>query len=158
MRRHEALEAMIEPILEGTPYELVGIELSKGGHKPLLRIYLDKEGGITLKDISALSREISAILDVEQYFPSPYNLEVSSPGLERPLYKASHFVKQIGQKIQLQSSIAVSGRQNFKGILQQVENGTISLLVDGQEHHFSLEDINKAKVVPDIIIGASGKK
>lgn len=157
MRRQEKWQAIIKPILEDTPYELVGVECIGGGKHTVIRIYIDKPGGITIDDIVNLSRQISVLFDVEEPIRSPYTLEVSSPGLDRPLFLPGHFQQQLGQKVSVKTSLSVENRQNFKGILRQADEEGIQLEVDMQLISFAYDDIDKAKVIPDIKIGTSGK-
>jgi ribosome maturation factor RimP len=158
MRRQEKWQAIIGPVLVDTPFELVGVECVGGGKHTVVRIYIDKPGGITLDDIVHLSRQISVVLDVEEPIKGHYTLEVSSPGLERPLFLPDHFKPQIGQKVFVKTSLMVGNRQNFKGTLQQVDEAGIQIDVDGQLFSFSYEEIDKAKVVPDIKITGPKKK
>ncbi|MBI2791228.1 MAG: ribosome maturation factor RimP [Gammaproteobacteria bacterium] len=155
MRRQEKWQSIIGPILVDTSFELVGVECVGGGKHTVVRIYIDKPGGINLDDIVHLSRQISVVLDVEEPIKGHYTLEVSSPGLERPLFTAAHFKQQIGQKVFVKTSLAVSNRQNFKGMLLDANEKEIQLDVDGQNFTFAYEDIDKAKVVPDIKITGS---
>jgi ribosome maturation factor RimP len=155
MRRQEKWQSIISPILVGTSFELVGVECVGGGKHTIVRIYIDKPGGINLDDIVHLSRQISVVLDVEEPIKGNYTLEVSSPGLERPLFTAAHFTQQIGQKVFVKTSLAVGNRQNFKGILKDVNENEVQLDVDGQIFTFAYEDIDKARVVPDIKITGS---
>ncbi len=156
MRRQEKWQSIIGPLLTGTPFELVGVECVGGGKHTVVRIYIDKPGGITIDDIVQLSRQISVVLDVEEPIKGNYTLEVSSPGLERPLFSPTHFIKQVGQKVFVKTSLSVGNRQNFKGILQSANEQGIQIEVEGQLFSFAYEDIDKARTVPDIKI-ADGK-
>lgn len=150
MRHQEKWEKVIEPVLVGTPFELVGIECVGGGKHTTVRIFIDKPGGITIDDIVELTRQINVVLEVEEPIKGLYTLEVSSPGLERPLFKPEHFKQQIGQKITLRTSHALKDRQNFKGLLKSATEENIEVEVDGQIFSFNYVDIDKAKVIPDI--------
>jgi ribosome maturation factor RimP len=151
---------MISPILVGTPFELVGVECVGGGKHTVLRIYIDKPGGITIDDIANVSRQISVIFDVEEPISGHYTLEVSSPGLQRPLFTPAHFKAQVGQKITVKTSHALGNRQNFKGVLIKADDAGIDLELEENQETISLQysDIDKAKVIPDINIGASRKE
>lgn len=146
---------LIGPVLQGTPFELVGVECVGGGKHTVVRIYIDKPGGITLDDIVTLSRQISVIFDVEEPIKGHYTLEVSSPGLQRPLFMPAHFQNQVGQIIAVRTSHALGNRQNFKGTLVKADDDGIEMQVDEQSISFAYNDIDKAKVIPDISIGAS---
>lgn len=176
MRRPVELELRIEneiaPILSELGYEWVGVQLSKGKGEPgspprtIVRVYLDKVGGITIDDIAIASRKMGAYFEVENIFPGHYVLEVSSPGLDRILFKPEHFLGQMGQKIQVSLSYPRDNQKNFQGILQSVENGEFSLVIEqkGKKQAnapkrteiFSFEQIDKARVIPDFKIGKAG--
>lgn len=157
MRRQDKWQAIISPMIEDTPYELVGVECMGGGKHTVVRVYIDKPGGITIDDIVQLSRQISVVLDVEEPIKGPYTLEVSSPGIERPLFLPAHFMQQIGQKVYVKTSLLIGNRQNFKGLLLSANEKEIQIEVEGQVFSFTYEDIDKARVIPDIKIGTSGK-
>lgn len=129
----EQIEALAQPILDDLALELVDLEYQREGHGWVLRFYLDKEGGITLDDCAAASREISAILDVEDIIETAYNLEVSSPGIERPLKKIGDFERFSGQlaKIKTLSAIDPDGRgrrrKTFVGTLDGVDDNQVLL-------------------------------
>lgn len=160
------IEKEISPWLSGSGYELVGIQVSVQAHTSTVRIYLDKiEGGITIDDIAIASRKISACLDAQGMISGAYTLEVSSPGLDRPLLKPAHFFKQIGRQIRISLAYPKDNQRNFQGILHSVEGDVISLLIEATDQKqsvqkmetFSFEQIDKAKLIPDIKIGTAGK-
>ncbi len=158
MRRQDKWQEIIQPILMDTPFELVGVECVGGGRHTVVRIFIDKQpGGITIDEIAQLSRQIGVVFDVNEPIKGNYTLEVSSPGLERPLFTAAHFAQQIGQKVFIKSSMMIENRQNFKGILLSSNENSVVVDVDGKEYSFHYDDIEKAKVLPDIKI-ANGKK
>lgn len=154
MQSQQKWHAIVGKVLQGTPYEFVGAECSGGSKRTLLRIYIDKPGGITIDDIARVSRELSTVLDVEEPIMGAYTLEVSSPGLHRPLFTPAHFQQQVGQKIALKTVVMHNNRQNFKGVLQKADEETVVLSCEDQLFSFSYSDIDKAKVIPDIEIGA----
>ncbi|MGD9592309.1 MAG: ribosome maturation factor RimP [Candidatus Berkiella sp.] len=156
MRRQDKWQALINPLLVDTPFELVGVECVGGGKHTVVRIFIDKQGGITIDEIAQLSRQISVIFDVNEPIKGHYTLEVSSPGLERPLFSAAHFEQQIGQKVFIRTTQMVENRQNFKGILRTCDENSVQVDVDGQVLSFHYDDIEKAKLIPDIKI-ANGK-
>ncbi|HRE32620.1 MAG TPA: ribosome maturation factor RimP [Candidatus Berkiella sp.] len=149
---------LIGPVIQGTPFELVGVECVGGGKHTVVRIYMDKQGGITIDDIVELTRQISVIFDVEEPIKGQYTLEVSSPGLQRPLFLPTHFHNQVGQKITVRTSHALGNRQNFKGTLVKADDDGIEMVVDEQNISFQYNDIDKAKVLPDIGIGSRDEK
>jgi ribosome maturation factor RimP len=131
-------------------YEFVGCELRKLNTGTLLRIYIDATAGITADDCSRVSRQISAMLDVEDPIQGRYTLEVSSPGLDRPLFEIAHYQKFVGREIKVRLYTPLDGRRNFVGVLLRVEEATISLLVEHTEITMSFSDIEKAKLIPDL--------
>lgn len=152
MRHQEKWEKIVAPVFVGTPFELVGIECVGGGKHTTVRIFIDKPGGISIDEIVDLTRQINIVLEVEEPIKGLYTLEVSSPGLERPLFKSEHFKQQIGQIIALRTRQAIKERQNFKGLLKSADDESIELEIDGQLFSFSYADIDKARVIPDIKI------
>ena len=147
MQQQEKWQNLINPILEGTPYELVGVVCAGGTRHATVRIYIDKPGGITIEEIAKLSRQISVVFDVHEPITGAYKLEVSSPGLDRQLFTPLHFQQQIGKLISLKTRMMQENRQNFKGILQDANETQVRLtLEDGVQVTFAYEDIDKAKV------------
>jgi len=130
-------------------YELVGCELvsqGKGGN--IFRVYIDHEAGITLDDCTSVSHQLSAVLDVEDPISGNYYLEISSPGLDRPLFEAGHYDRFAGNEISLKTRIAFDGRKKFKGVLLGREGSEIRLLCDNREMAIPIEQIEKARLVP----------
>ena len=143
-----AIHNMLEPGAKALGYELVAVELS-GGDRSILCCYIDSENGIGVDDCAKASRQFSAILDVEDPISSRYRLEVSSPGLDRPLVSLEHFEQVLGQKVKIRMSTAIDKRKRFTGMLTAVENDIIILDVDGQEFKLMHADMDRARLVPD---------
>lgn len=116
------LAALIEPIVEGTGAELVDLQVTGSRGRPILRLFVDREGGVTLDACAALSRQVEAALEVAAAVPERYVLEVSSPGLERPLTKRAHFERFIGREISVRTARKLDGRRRFVGELERVED------------------------------------
>ncbi|MDG6896306.1 ribosome maturation factor RimP [Volucribacter amazonae] len=142
------LQELLTPSVEDLGFELVGIECQRMGRYLTVRLFIDKEGGVTIDDCADVSRQVSAVLDVEDPIADKYNLEVSSPGLDRPLFTLAHFQRFVGQEVLIHLRIAMGDRRKWQGILQAVEGDTITLLVEGQEQHFIFSNIQKANIVP----------
>jgi len=141
--------SIIEPVVEGMGYELVDIEFKPHSTDGLLRVYIDREGGIQLEDCSAVSSQISSVLDVEDPVPGQYNLEISSPGLDRPLRKAADFERFAGETVKIKLSVpTLEGQRNFTGELKGVQGDEVILEMDGETHYLSLGSIDKARLVP----------
>lgn len=128
-------------------YEFVGCELQRQGRGSVLRIYIDKDLGITLTDCSHVSHQVSAMLDVEDPIQGQYSLEVSSPGLDRPLFELAHFEKYVGQKIKVRLQTPINNQRNFVGVLLRVEGMNIHLSMDSEEIVLSFPEIEKAKLL-----------
>lgn len=143
------LRQLIQPVVEGLGYEFVGAEFLPQGRHSLLRIYIDKEEtGITVDDCERVSRQISSVFDVEDPIAGQYSLEISSPGLDRPLFKIEDFARFIGEEVNLKLAVAQQGRKNFKGFLRGLENDVIALEVEGEMHHIAFDDVDQARLVP----------
>jgi ribosome maturation factor RimP len=146
------LQSLIEPVTTGQGYELVDVELkTEPGVGLVLRVFIDKPGstgGVGLDDCAAVSRELSAVLDVEDAIPARYSLEVSSPGLNRPLKKESDFARFIGKKAKIRTSRPVGeSRRNFSGTLVGVEAGKVKIDVGDQVCEVPVDDVEKANLV-----------
>ncbi|MBC3617887.1 ribosome maturation factor RimP [Vibrio metschnikovii] len=142
------LTEMLEAPVAATGYELVGLEFVRAGEHSTLRIYIDHENGITVDACAEVSHQVSAVLDVEDPITVAYNLEVSSPGLERPLFKAAHYEQFIGHEVSMVLKMAVANRRKWKGIIHAVEGETVTVIADGQEEYFALSNIAKANLIP----------
>ena len=137
---------VIEPVVTGLGYELVGAEFGQAENGMTLRIYIDKPDGILMEDCATVSRQLNAVLDVEDTIKSAYLLEVSSPGVDRPLFKEEHFAVQVGEEVRVRMAEAVNGRRNFKGELIAVKDGLATVEVDGIDYDLPVIDVEQAHV------------
>ncbi len=138
---------LIRPTVEALGVELWGIEHNIQGKYSVLRVYIDKGGdGITIEDCEKVSRQISAIFDVEDPIPGEYTLEVSSPGMDRPLFEIEQYKNYVGSEIAVRLRSPIDGRRKFKGVIQSVDDDNVVLLVDGQEFKLAAVAIDKANV------------
>jgi ribosome maturation factor RimP len=149
--KQKEIENIIKPVIETLGFELWGIDFFGSMRPALLRIFIDRtEGYVSLDDCTRVSREISAVLDVEDLIVGNYKLEVSSPGLERPLFKIEHFRRFIGQNVQIRLFAPENGRRKFNGIIKEVKDDTIIIttIEDNTERVFVLpfEKIEKANL------------
>jgi ribosome maturation factor RimP len=143
------LKQLLQPVVEALGCELWGLELQAGGKTKLLRIYIDRaEEGVGIEDCERVSRQSSAVLDVEDVINGEYILEVSSPGMDRPLYELSQYEQFIGEDISLRLRFPYEGRRNFKGRLTGVDGDEIIVVATDHEFLFPVEGIEKANVVP----------
>jgi ribosome maturation factor RimP len=142
-----ALEAMLEPTLAGMGFELVDLQVSNRGR--FLRVFMDKPGGISIDDCADVSRHLSRLLEVEGV---DYDrLEVSSPGLDRPLRRAADFERFAGQRVDVRMRLADGqGRRRFVGLLHGVEAGSVTVVVDGASVTLPLDGMERARLVPEL--------
>jgi ribosome maturation factor RimP len=141
---------LLEPSIERLGYELADVDLKLGGRSGLLRIYIDKEGGVDIDDCEAVSHQVSAILDVEDPIPGNYTLEVSSPGLDRTLTKPAHFKRFMGEDIKVKLRFPLEGRRNFRGALKSADDEAIEVEVDGESYRLPMSTIESARLVPTL--------
>jgi ribosome maturation factor RimP len=123
--------ALVEPVLAEQGLELVDVEHRREGRGQVVRLLVDRKGGVDLDTLSRLSRELSVLLDVEEPVPGSYALELSSPGIHRPLRKPEHFVPYLGKRVRIRSRVALDGQRNFCGTLATITGGGVTLRLDG---------------------------
>lgn len=141
-------EMLTEPV-EALGFELLGLEFVRAGRHSTLRLYIDHENGIDVNDCAEVSRQVSAVLDVEDPISTEYDLEVSSPGLARPLFKPAHYQAIIGQEAELTLRMAVNNRRKLTGKVLAVEDTMIRLEVEGTEFPVAFANIQRANLVPN---------
>jgi ribosome maturation factor RimP len=146
----DTLETRLAPLVEGLGYELWELEYSPGRGNGFLRLYIDAAAGITLDDCERVSRAVSEVLDAEDPIPGQYTLEVSSPGLERPLRTAEHFARFVGETVSVETVQAIEGRRRFKGALTAAGGATVEVEVDGKRWTLPLGGIRKAHLAPQV--------
>jgi len=146
----DELAKLLEPTVERLGYELVDLEVRLGGKGGLVRVFIDKPEGIDLDDCETVSRAVSALLDVEDPVPGNFNLEVSSPGLDRKLTKVEHFQRFEGETVKVQMRFPIEGRRRFRGTLVSSDDENIVVDVDGESHSLPLKTIDTARLVPAV--------
>lgn len=144
------MESLLEPSVQGLGYELVGVEYMPQGRHSLLRVYIDRPNGITVEDCEKVSRQVSAVLDVEDPIRGHYLLEVSSPGLDRPLFKAQDFNRYAGQQAKIRLRAPHDGRRNFSGTLRGLTDEKVVVEMEGVEFLLPFDLIEKANLIPDV--------
>lgn len=150
MKAPERLQDLLEPVVAGLGYEWVGLEFVSAGASSTLRIYIDLDGGISVDDCERVSRQLSAVLDVEDVIRGHYTLEVSSPGLDRPLFTPEHYRRFAGREVRLQLRDLVQGRRKLDGRLAGIDAGDeVSVVADGVEYRIPLANIAKARLKPE---------
>jgi ribosome maturation factor RimP len=145
----QEVREVVEPILQSQGYELVDLEYQRESRGWVLRIYLDREGGITLDDCTGVSHEVGAVLEVKDVIPNAYVLEVSSPGLTRPLKKPEDYNRFRNQLVKIKLFQPLDGRRNFKGTLLGLEGETVRVEAEGQVFEMPLQSIAKANLEID---------
>jgi ribosome maturation factor RimP len=148
MLRDQLIE-LLQPVVVNLGYELWELEYAARSGGGLLRLYIDSASGITLEDCERVSRAISEALDANDPIQGHYNLEVSSPGLDRVLRTAAQFARFNGERVRVETSTAVNGRKRFVGRLVDVTDGQISLEVDGSTVKLPIDGIHKARLAPE---------
>ena len=143
----QSIMEMIEPVLLANGLELVDVEFKKEGKSWVLRIYIDKESGVTLDDCQKVSGLAGDLIEIEEIIDPNYTLEVSSPGLNRALQKEKDFIRFCGKKISVQCHAPLNGKKRFIGCLTNFENQSIHLEMDGQLHAIPLNRVAKANLI-----------
>ncbi|HPF74058.1 MAG: ribosome maturation factor RimP [Rhodanobacteraceae bacterium] len=161
--RTDELQELLAPAVADLGLELLGVEWHPAAEHSLLRLYIDvapggdgvEEGprGVTVEDCEAVSREVEAVLDINDPIPGRYQLEVSSPGIDRPLFSAEQFARHVGETVKLQLRLPIEGRRRFQGRIHtvDVEEQRIVLDVEEGELILSHDSIEKARIVPDLV-------
>ena len=144
----EQLQALLVPVVEGLGYQCWGIEFISQGRHSLLRIYIDKENGVLVEDCEIVSRQVSGILDVEDPISAEYTLEVSSPGMDRPLFTIEQFALHAGEQVKIKLRSPFDGRRNFQGLLRGVEEQDVVVQVEDHEYLLPIDQIDKANIIP----------
>lgn len=153
MAYRQDLDPILNPAVTAMGYELVGCEFLHQDRSSILRVFIDSPQGITLEDCERVSKQISAILDVEDPFQTHYSLEVSSPGLERPLFIKEHYNRHIGAQVKIKLRTPLEDRKLLTGTIQAVSDEAVSLmLVDDKVVVLPFSQISKANLVPDTVV------
>lgn len=153
-RRENEIEDLLTPAVEAMGCELWGIEYLSQGKRSKLRIYIERPEGVTVEDCERVSREVSDLLDVEDVVPASYTLEVSSPGMDRILFKAVHYQANVGATIDVRLNFPFEGRKRIVGVLAGLEDDEVIVRPegedgdDGEEYVLPLENIQRARLVP----------
>jgi ribosome maturation factor RimP len=151
--RHDlqAIRRILAAVVETMGYELVGLEFHPRHANSLLRVYIDSENGITLDDCQRVSHQLSGVLDVENPIAGRYTLEISSPGLDRPLFDAPHFERFAGSEVRIQLRELLEGRRKLIGRLLGMRGGDVVVVdSEGREWRVPLERIERARLVPEL--------
>lgn len=147
-RQNQHLLDLFENEVAALGYELLGIELNQSTHGSILRVYIDKEGGIMVEDCVLVSRQLTGLLEVEDPIKGNYDLEVSSPGMDRPLFTPEQFKKVIGGTIKLKLYEKYNNRKRFSGILKAVDDEDVVIDCDNEEYKVPFRLIERARLIP----------
>ena len=150
--RQDKLTQLLKPAVEGLGYELVGIEHLPMGKHTVLRIYIDSSDGITVTDCSSVSHQVSGVLEVEEPIKGAFTLEVSSPGIDRPLFSFEQFKQFVGSKVKLKLYHAVEGKRKIIGVIESVDGDDINIsdTESGSVYQLQIDDVDKANVITDL--------
>jgi len=143
------LDDIVKNTVEGLGFELWGYEYRPHSESALLRIFIEKSDGISVDDCASVSRQVGAVLDVENIIPVAYILEVSSPGMDRVLFKADQYQDYIGDTLKIRTRTRIDDRRNFKGSLVSASESVVTIKVDNQEFEIPYESIDRARLVLD---------
>jgi ribosome maturation factor RimP len=149
LAKSDELNGLIEPVVTGMGFTLWGIEYIRSGKFSTLRVYIDHEDGIHVDNCAEVSRQVSAIMDVEDPISGNYTLEVSSPGMDRPLFKIEQYAAYVGEWVELKLRYAFEGRRNFKGVISGIEDNDVVIQVDNEQFLLPIESIDKSRIIPN---------
>ena len=144
----EQLQALLAPVVEALGYQCWGIEFISQGRHSLLRVYIDHANGILVDDCEKVSRQLSGVLDVEDPISGEYTLEVSSPGMDRPLFTVEQYAAHVWWQVKVKLRSPYEGRRNFQGVLRGVEGQDVVVQVDDHEYLLPIDSIDKANIIP----------
>lgn len=151
MTLEQKIESLVAPAIEALGMDLWGCEYIPAGKDSTLRIYIDRPGvGVTVDDCAKVSRQVSAIMDVEDPISAAYLLEISSPGMDRPLFKPEHYTPYIGKTVNVRARSPIMGRRKFKGELIQAGQDQIEVEVDREVYEIPFSSIDKASLVVEL--------
>ncbi|PQA52323.1 ribosome maturation factor RimP [Amnimonas aquatica] len=151
-KKVEELTSLLEPAVVACGFELWGLEFFQQGRHSVLRLFIDtdRESGVGVDDCSAVSHQVSGVLDVEDPIAGEYTLEVSSPGWDRGLFKPSQYQRFVGEEANLRLNAPLQGRRRYKGAIQSADDTQVSLLVDGVVVQIPFASVDKANIVPNL--------
>ncbi len=154
----EDLEQIIKPVVKGFGCELWGFDYRPYNRSALLRVYIDKEDGVTLEDCADVNHQLSGVLDVEDPIKVAYTLEVSSPGIDRPLLELEHYRMFVGERVKLRLKWPVEEQRNYVGILRSTDEARIELMLEDREVQIPVEAISRGRLLVDIDLNRKGIK
>lgn len=153
-RKELEVEALLSPTVESLGCEIWGVEYLSQGKHTKLRVYIEREGGVDVDHCGEVSRHVSDLLDVEEFYNNAYTLEVSSPGMDRILFKQDQYVTYTGHRVEVRLNFPFEGRKRFVGLLAGVESDSALVQIDDDEFVLPLENIQRTRLVPEYEIGS----
>jgi ribosome maturation factor RimP len=152
------LTALLAPTIESLGFELWGLELVSPHRRPTLRLYIERESGVSVDDCAEVSRHVSGVMDVEDPINGEYTLEVSSPGIDRLLFRREQYAAYIGEPIEIRLRMPFEGRRKFRGWLMGLEEDDVVVRVDDHDYLLPLRSVDRARVEPRLDIGSGDTK
>jgi ribosome maturation factor RimP len=150
LRQHDELIELLEPVVKALGYEMLGIEYFKQKDGSMLRLYIDNDAGITIDDCTRVNHQVIGVLDVHDPIKERYNLEISSPGLDRPLFTLEQFQRFLGEKVKLKMREKINERRKVTGVIKAIEEAAVLISEDGVNYLIPADVIESAHLVPDI--------
>lgn len=150
LRQHNELIELLEPVVTALGYEMLGIEYFKQRDGSMLRLYIDNEAGITIDDCTRVNHQVIGVLDVHDPIKEKYFLEISSPGLNRPLFTLEQFQRFLGEKVKMKLREKVEQRRKVTGVIKAVEETAVLVSEDGVDYLIPADAIDSAHLVPEI--------
>jgi ribosome maturation factor RimP len=147
-KKEQELETLLTPTVAALGLRVWGIEYLGQGKHSMLRIYIDRDEGVTIDDCEAVSKQVSELLDVEEVLTSSYTLEVSSPGMDRVLFKPEQYAESIGETVDVRLNYPFEGRRRVVGALTGLENDEVVVQVEDSEYLIPLSNVQRARIVP----------
>jgi ribosome maturation factor RimP len=147
-KKEQELEALLTPTVAALGLRVWGVEYLGQGKHSMLRIYIDRDEGVTIEDCEAVSKQVSELLDVEEVLTSSYTLEVSSPGMDRVLFKPEQYAESIGETVDVRLNYPFEGRRRVIGALTGLENDEMVVQVEDSEYQIPLSNVQRARIVP----------
>ena len=149
-RQHNELIELLEPVVTVLGYELLGIEYFKQKDGSMLRLYIDNEAGITIEDCARVNQQVIGVLDVHDPVKKMYNLEISSPGLDRPLFTLKQFQRYLGQEVKIKLREKINERRKITGVIKAIEETAVLVREEGVDYLIPADVIDSAHLVPEI--------
>jgi len=147
-KKEQELETLLTPTVAALGLRVWGVEYLGQGKHSMLRIYIDRDEGVTIDDCEAVSKQVSELLDVEEVLSSSYTLEVSSPGMDRVLFKPEQYAESIGETVDVRLNYPFEGRRRVIGALTGLENDEMVVQAEDSEYQIPLSNVQRARIVP----------